>query len=254
MRSGWRSRRLLFALVAATIVGAGLIWRARETSLEAALLPGDADAAVLSPSLRASASARAKRLYAAHCANCHGADLKGDHRFGAPNLIDADWLYGNGRASEIEQTLTFGIRSGNPKGRNLASMPAFSEPEPYARYQIPPLDPQDVRDVVEYIFVLGARPADPVAARRGDVIYHTRGGCYDCHGADGSGDEAIGAPNLKDAVWLYGDGSRAAIFETIAHGRAGACPAWIHRLSAADIRSLAIWIRARSSSQRPLTP
>ena len=239
-------------LVVIAILVAGLVWRGREMGEAAALLRADPDA--LNPSLTAFAVARAKPLYAARCAACHGADLKGDHRLGAPDLTDADWLYGEGRAFEIEQTLTFGIRSGDPRGRNLASMPAFAQAEPYARYRIPPLAPQDVRDVADYLLTLGGRPADLAAAARGDTIYHTRGGCYDCHGADAAGDEAIGSPNLKDAVWLYGDGSRAAISDSIAHGRAGACPAWIHRLSYADIRALAVWIRARAITPRPPTP
>jgi cytochrome c oxidase cbb3-type subunit 3 len=121
-------------------------------------------------------------------------------------------------------------------------MPAYGQAEPYARYHIPPLGPGDVRDVTEYLLSVEGRSADPAAAGRGDVIFHTRGGCYDCHGADAHGDGAIGAPNLADRVWLYGDGSRRAIFETIVHGRAGACPSWIGRLPAAEIRALAVFI------------
>jgi len=63
-------------------------------------------------------------------------------------------------------------------------------------------------------------------------------------GVAGHGDGAIGAPNLTDRVWLYGDGSRAAIFNSIAGGRAGACPAWIGRLSAGEIRALAVFVHA----------
>ena len=168
--------------------------------------------------------------------------MKGDRRLGAPDLTDGDWLFGEGRVSEIEQTVTHGVRSGDPKARNLADMPAYGRAEPYARYHIPPLSPGDIRDVTQYLLSIEGRPADAAAAARGDAIFHTRGGCYDCHGADAHGDGAIGAPNLRDRVWLYGDGSPAAIFDSIALGRAGACPTWIGRLDAAEIRALAVFV------------
>ena len=67
-------------------------------------------------------------------------------------------------------------------------------------------------------------------------------GCYDCHSLDAKGDSAIGAPNLSDAITLYGDGSREALHMSIAYGRQGVCPAWINRASAARIRELALYI------------
>jgi cytochrome c oxidase cbb3-type subunit 3 len=82
-------------------------------------------------------------------------------------------------------------------------------------------------------------------AARGDRIFHGAGGCYDCHGQDALGDGAIGAANLRDRVWLYGDGSRRSVFDSIAHGRAGACPAQIGQLKAADIRALALYVHAQ---------
>jgi cytochrome c oxidase cbb3-type subunit 3 len=99
--------------------------------------------------------------------------------------------------------------------------------------------------VADYLISLSGRPADPAAASRGDSIFHGRGGCYDCHGADAHGDGAIGAANLTDGIWLYGDGSRAAIAESIAHGRAGACPRWIGAMSAGEIRALAVFVHDR---------
>jgi cytochrome c oxidase cbb3-type subunit 3 len=229
------------AAMALLAAGAAAAWAWR-SGADAALLGVDADLIASRPELDAFALARAAPLYKTRCAGCHGADLAGDSRRGAPNLADGDWLYGQGLVSEIEQTLTHGVRSGDPKGRDLASMPAFGQAEPYARYHIPPLSPGDIRDVTEYLLRIEARPADPAAATRGETIFHTRGGCYDCHGADAQGDGAIGAPNLRDRIWLYGDGSRHTIFQTVAQGRAGACPAWIGRLTAAEIRALAVFV------------
>jgi cytochrome c oxidase cbb3-type subunit 3 len=227
---------------AVLIAGGAAAWGAYVGGGYGDLLRIDADAIPGRPRLESFAVARARPLYARHCASCHGATLAGDPGRGAPDLADGDWLYGEGRVSEIEQTLTHGVRSGDAKSRNLASMPAYATPEPYARYHIPPLGPADIRDVTDYLISLSGRPADAAAAGRGEAVFHGRGGCYDCHGVDAHGDGAIGAPNLGDRIWLYGDGSRAAIAESIAHGRAGACPRWIGVLSAGEIRALAVYV------------
>jgi cytochrome c oxidase cbb3-type subunit 3 len=234
-------------LALAALAGGAVARRAMIESDYAALLRIDADAIPAHPRLAAFAIARAAPLYGRDCAGCHGADLRGDPRLGAANLADGDWLHGEGRISDIEQTLTHGIRSGDPKGRSLASMPGYASPEPYGRYHIPPLAPADIRDTTAYILSLEGRPADPASAARGDQIFHGRGGCYDCHGADGHGDGAIGAPNLADRIWLYGDGSPRAIFNSIAQGRAGACPGWIGRLTPGEIRALAVFVHDRAA-------
>jgi cytochrome c oxidase cbb3-type subunit 3 len=98
--------------------------------------------------------------------------------------------------------------------------------------------------VVEFLRRLEKRPADAEAAARGAEIFAGKGGCYDCHGNDGSGDSAIGAPDLTDGIWLYGDGSRESVFHSIAYGHQGACPAWINRIEPAAIRALAVYIHA----------
>ena len=246
MRPGARLTLILLAIGTVAALVGGAAWWSWRVRGDAELLAVDGDNLFARPGLVAFARHRAAPIYRRYCASCHGADFKGDRRRGVADLTSGAWLYGEGRVSEIEQTLTHGIRAGDPKGRNLASMPAYGEPEPYARYRIPPLSPPDIRDVTEYLMSVEARPADPAAMARGDVIFHTRGGCYDCHGADAHGDGAIGAPNLRDQVWLYGGGSRREIFDSIAQGRAGACPSWFGRLSAAEIRALAVFVRIRA--------
>jgi cytochrome c oxidase cbb3-type subunit 3 len=239
---------MVIAVWAAALLLAGAAaWAGYVGGGYADLLKVDADAIPERPLLKAFALARARPLYDRRCAACHGAGLAGDPRRGAPDLADDDWLYGEGRVSEIEQTLTHGVRSGDPKSRNLASMPAYATAEPYPRYHIPPLAPADVRDVADYLVSLSGRQADTAAAARGEAVFHGRGGCYDCHGVDAHGDGAIGAPNLADRIWLYGDGSRAAIEDSIAHGRAGACPRWIGVLSAGEIRALAVFVHAHGA-------
>jgi cytochrome c oxidase cbb3-type subunit 3 len=74
--------------------------------------------------------------------------------------------------------------------------------------------------------------------------------CYDCHGDDAKGDSAIGAPDLTDADWLWGDGSADSIRAAITHGMAGQCPAWIDRLSPASIRALAVYVHSMPTQPR----
>ena len=88
--------------------------------------------------------------------------------------------------------------------------------------------------------------ADAAAAARGAALYTGDAGCYDCHSVDVKGDSAIGAPNLADATTLYGDGSRDALYQSIAYGRQGVCPAWIKKLNAASAREIAVYVYAIS--------
>jgi cytochrome c oxidase cbb3-type subunit 3 len=194
------------------------------------------------PQLTAAAAA-GRGVFQARCASCHGPNGQGDSTLGAPDLTDADWLYGSGRVSEIETVIRFGVRTPNPRTWKLADMPAFARPRPYPNEpSLTPLSPGDIGDVTAYLMTLEGRPADASAAQRGGAIYGGRGGCYDCHGADGHGDPGVGAPNLTDMIWLYGDGSAHAIAASIAYGRAGFCPAWTGRLSPAAIRETAVYV------------
>jgi cytochrome c oxidase cbb3-type subunit III len=192
---------------------------------------------------------RGARGYAQHCAHCHGADLKGDRSEGVPDLTDQDWLYGSGRIGEIERVILYGIRSGDSKAQNLASMPAFATANPYPRYRIEPLTPSEMHDITELLYSFQhAQAADAAAVARGTALFHGKGYCFDCHSDHARGDSAIGAPNLTDDIWLYGDGSRAAIYQSIAHGRGGVCPAWHGRLAADTIRAIAVYVHAQQAA------
>ena len=197
------------------------------------------------PALVRFAAAEARGPYAAHCASCHGRDLKGDSSRGAPNLVDADWLYGSGHVQEIERTILYGVRSGDPKSWNLAEMPAFGEPHPSRQYkEAAHLTPPEIDDLVAYLQLLQDSKVDGAAAARGVKLFANRAQCFDCHGADARGDASIGAPNLTDAIWLYGTGSAQDMRRALTHGHHGSCPAWITRLSGHTIRSLAVYIRS----------
>jgi cytochrome c oxidase cbb3-type subunit 3 len=241
-RVGW-----VIGLCVALVIVAPLV---RERIFEARLLRADPDAVAADPGLNPFAIRRGAPIFHSRCAGCHGAHGGGDSSRGVPSLTDHDWLYGAGEVSDIERVVDYGIRAHNPKSWNLAVMPALATPNPGGEKGLQPLSPGDINDVIDFLMQAEHRPHDPAAAARGAVIYSTRGACYDCHGADAGGDSAIGAPNLADNIWLYGDGSRAAIFQSIAHGRQGVCPAWIKVLRPAKIRELAVYVHSLSEGRQ----
>ena len=244
--AGGRSRAVVVCLalgIAAFIV---VVLMARSWSLGREMLMVDADVVLSKPTLAAYALDRGRTVFTQSCAVCHGVNGKADRAIGIPDLTDHDYLYGDGRASDIEDIVTHGIRAGNRRGRNAAYMPAYASVKPYAAEPIPPLSPSETRDVVQDLLQRGGRPADAAAAARGHALYLGKAGCYDCHGGDAKGDPAIGAPNLTDAIWLYGNGSEAAITASILQGRKGYSPAFKGRLSAADIRAVAVYVASLS--------
>jgi cytochrome c oxidase cbb3-type subunit 3 len=230
---------LAAALLAALVI--------RDGVLAARLVAADPDSLPADASLAAFGASRGAPLYREHCQQCHGLGGVGDSRVGVPNLADGDWLYGSGQVSDIENVIEHGIRGHAPKTWNLAQMPAYARPQPSATdSRIHTLSPGEIRDVTEYLLDFQRRADDAPAALRGREIFLGRGACYDCHSPDGRGDPAIGAPNLTDAIWLYGDGSRDDIVDTLEHGRGGVCPAWSRNLSARSIRELALYVYSLS--------
>lgn len=243
-------------LIGVAILGAalaGLVYLAYGRIMNYELLVADAQSIATTPRLARYADGLAKPAWSAHCATCHGADLKGDANRGVPNLTDDSWLYGSGNIAQIEYTITYGIRSGNPKARNLAFMPSFAHPND-DKEKLDPLSPAEIKDVIAYIFSREGRAADPAAVERGAGIYADKGACFDCHAPDARGDHDIGAPDLADNIWLYGDGSEASVFQSIQYGRAGTCPAWTGRLTPAVIRALAVFIQQHSQTKIARNP
>jgi len=166
-----------------------------------------------------------------------------------PDLTDQDWLYGSGRVGEIERIILYGIRSGDSRAQNLASMPAFATANPYPRYRIEPLTPGEMHDITELIYSFQhPREVDAAAVARGTALYHGKGYCFDCHSDHAKGDSAIGAPNLTDQIWLIGDGSKPSIARIIGHGLAGVCPGWHGRLASETIRAIAVYVHSRQAA------
>jgi cytochrome c oxidase cbb3-type subunit 3 len=163
------------------------------------------------------AMALGERLFANNCAACHGADARGSKGF--PNLTDSDWLWG-GAPERIEETIT--------KGR-IGVMPPMAAAVGTA---------EDVRNVANYVLSLSGSPHNSFAAGLGRPKFVA---CAACHGADGKGNPALGAPNLTDKVWLHGWGEDAVI-AMINNGKTNEMPAHGERLSAPQIHVLAAYV------------
>lgn len=157
-----------------------------------------------------------ERLYASYCTQCHGSDAGGVP--GYPNLRDGDWQWG-GTPERIEETLL--------KGRQ-AVMPAWEAV----------LKDDGIANMTQYVLSLAGREHDAAAAEKGKAQYNL---CLGCHGPQGKGNTALGAPNLTDDVWLYG-GSPKAIEATLRGGRNGIMPAHEEFLGPAKIHLLAAYV------------
>jgi cytochrome c oxidase cbb3-type subunit 3 len=181
------------------------------------------------PDLLRFAVAGGGAAFQANCAPCHGRGAQGFA--GYPNLNDDDWLWG-GTLDEILKTVSFGIRSGLEEG-HASQMPRFGLDKL--------LDDAQIDSVAEYVLSLSGKAEDAKAAERGQKVFAEQ--CVTCHGPDGKGGKEFGAPNLTDAIWLYG-GTKVAIVESIRTGRGGVMPSWTGRLDPVTLKSLAVYVHS----------
>jgi cytochrome c oxidase cbb3-type subunit 3 len=166
-----------------------------------------------------------QKLFLNNCAQCHASDGGGSRGF--PNLTDRDWLWG-GDAKTVKATITDG-RTG--------TMPPFG----------PALGEQGVKDVAHYVMSLSGLTHDSLRKARGEALFKQT--CAACHGAEGKGNPALGAPNLTDRIWLHGSGE-PAIIETITRGRSNQMPAHKDLLSEAKIHLLAAYVLSLSQPEK----
>jgi cytochrome c oxidase cbb3-type subunit III len=164
-----------------------------------------------------------RSVFANHCATCHGSDAQGAKGF--PNLIDGDWLWGG----EPEQVLTSIL-----DGRNGA-MPGLEAV----------IGADKVPAVAVYVQSLAGNKADPQLAAKGKPVFATL--CAACHGVDGRGNPALGAPNLTDHVWLHG-GDFNSIAHSIRAGRSGQMPAHRELIGVDRARLAAAWILSQQTA------
>ena len=169
------------------------------------------------------------RLFQTYCVQCHGTDMRGSKGF--PNLVDNDWLY-PGTPEGIKTTIL--------EGRN-GVMPAFAGV----------IKSDQITDTAQYVLSLSGRSTAPAAVGRGETTFKQI--CAACHGPDGKGNVALGAPNLTDNIWLYG-GSLATVEETLIKGRQGQMPAQKDLLGEARVHLLAAYVYAQSQEQAQSQP
>lgn len=175
----------------------------------------------------AGAMAIGQRLFMNNCAQCHGSDARGSKGF--PNLADNDWLHG-GTPERIAETVA--------KGR-VGSMPPMAAAVG---------SPNDVKNVAHYVLSLSNSPHDSLRAQLGRAKF---GACAACHGIDGKGNTALGAPNLADDTWLHGWGEQA-IVNIVNNGKTSEMPGQAGKLTDAQIHVLGAYVWGLSN--KPATP
>jgi cytochrome c oxidase cbb3-type subunit 3 len=193
--------------------------RAREAELFAGFATLDVEALSAEPA----ALATGARIFANYCSTCHGSDGRGAPGH-FPDLTDGEWLHGAGDAALVA-TITDG-RGG--------VMPAHAAT----------LGEQGVAEVAAYAYTLNGRQAEPalaaLAARGAERFAQV---CAACHGADGKGNQALGAPDLTNDAWLYG-GSFEDIRKSVASGRNGRMPPHGALLGEQKVKLVAAYVRS----------
>lgn len=180
---------------------------------------------IMEVALNADALEMGERLYLTYCSQCHGSDARGARSF--PNLSDSDWL-GTGEPEYIKATIL--------NGRN-AVMPAMAAAIGNT--------PEDVEAVANYVLSLSDSNHDASLAEKGQAKYAV---CAGCHGADGKGLAAVGAPNLTDDIWLYG-GSIDSVKYAITNGYNNQMPAFGELLGEGKAHVLAAYIWSLSNAE-----
>ena len=178
--------------------------------------------------LRQFATAAGAAAYKVNCVQCHGSGATGGA--GYPNLNDDDWLWG-GTPEAIRQTIAHGIRFADDIDARISEMPAFGDM----------LDRKQITQVSAFVASLSGRASDPALAGAGKQLFADN--CAACHGDSGKGNRELGAPDLSDAIWLYGS-TETEIATQIRTPRHGVMPAWAGRLGDTTVKELSVYIHS----------
>lgn len=199
---------------------------AANAEINAKLAAADLTAIADDAALNSYANNAGKAVFMTWCAQCHGSGAVGAK--GYPNLLDDDWLWG-GDIEAIHETISYGIRNEQSDMARFSEMPKFGEI----------LEEGEITQVVNYVMSLSGAANDASQVAAGETVYMDN--CAACHADDATGDIYQGAPNLKDAIWLYG-GDYDTLIETVTNARYGVMPAWEGRLDEAEIRAVATYV------------
>lgn len=200
----------------------------RNEAINARLASAELTAIETDPELNGYAKSAGAAVFKTWCAQCHGSGAAGAK--GYPNLLDNDWLWG-GDIEAIHETVTAGIRNEDNDLARYSEMPAFGRDEL--------LEDEQIDQVVNFVMSLSGEPMDASMVTEGATVYADN--CSSCHGDEGLGDRDQGAPNLADAIWLFG-GSYDDIRETVVNSRFGVMPSWDTRLTEAQIRAVSAYV------------
>lgn len=178
--------------------------------------------------LREFAVAAGGAAFKVNCVQCHGSGAQGSRGF--PNLNDDDWLWG-GKAEQIQQTITHGIRFASDPDTRLSEMPAFGDI----------ITADQIAQVSAYVASLSGKVQDASLVAPGAKVFAEN--CVSCHGDNAKGNKELGAPDLTDAIWLYGSGE-TAIAAQVRAPRQGVMPAWGARLGETKVKELAVYVHS----------
>lgn len=198
------------------------------SAIQAKLVETELTQIAADPELLQYATNAGAAVFRTNCVQCHGSGAAGVQGQGYPNLLDDDWLWG-GTVEDIHATISHGIRNETDDDARFSQMPAFGEM----------LEPEEIAQVVNFVMSLSGTPQDAAMVDAGAVVYEDN--CSSCHMEDGTGDRSQGAPNLTDAIWLYG-GDYDKLIQTVEYSRYGVMPAWTERLSEAELRAVSTYV------------
>lgn len=199
---------------------------AQNAEIETKLLDTPMEQVINNPDLVRFATAGGGAVFRTYCAQCHGAGAQGAK--GYPNLQDDVWLWG-GNLTELETTIRHGIRNDTDDDARYSEMPKFGEI----------LEGEEIAAVAEFVLKVSGQDHNAEQASVGQTVFADN--CAACHGETATGDREQGAPNLADALWLYG-GDRATITKTITNSRFGVMPAWQGRITEAQIKQVTFYV------------
>lgn len=194
-------------------------------AIEAKLAETDITLVSADPELQSYAVNSGAAVFRSNCSQCHGSGAAGAGIY--PNLIDDDWLWG-GKIEDIVQTVAFGVRSEHDDTR-YSEMPAFGEF----------LEEEEISQAVNYVLSLSDLEHDASLANAGAAMFEEN--CVACHMEGGTGDREQGAPNLADAIWLFGSDTES-ITQTVTYARNSVMPAWGARLTGAQVKAVAAYV------------
>lgn len=194
--------------------------------ISAQLASADLDNLLENEELNRFAISAGGAVFRTNCSQCHGSGAAG--AVGYPNLLDDDWLWG-GDFENIAYTVRHGIRNEEDWDARYSEMTAYDEI----------FTNEEVDAVVQHVRAISGQEHDAVLAEAGTEIFLDN--CAACHGDDGTGNRDLGAPNLTDAIWLYG-GDVATLEETVRYARFGVMPPWAERLTEAEINAVTAYV------------